>query len=141
MTPKQIALIQMSFAKVVPIADAATTMFYARLFEIAPDTRPLFPEDLTELKKKLVLMLESIVTGLTQLDRLIPSVHELGERHAAYRVNVEHFMPVGTALLWTLQQGLGEEFTPEVEDAWSTAYDLLAQTMIDGMMQKVSQAA
>jgi hemoglobin-like flavoprotein len=141
MTPQQIALVQTSFAKVVPIAGTAADLFYGRLFEIAPDVRRMFPYDLSEQKRKLMAMLESVVDGLSHLDSLVPAVCALGERHAGYGVKVEHFTPVGEALLWTLRQGLGDEFTPAVEDAWATAYDMLSQAMIDAMMRKVSKAA
>jgi hemoglobin-like flavoprotein len=141
MTPQQIALVQTSFAKVVPIAGTAADLFYGRLFDIAPDVRRMFPSDLSEQKKKLMAMLGTAVAGLSRLDSLIPAVCALGERHAGYGVKVEHYMPVGEALLWTLRQGLGDEFTPAVEDAWATAYDMLSQAMIDAMMRKVSKAA
>jgi len=141
MTPQQIALVQSSFAKVVPIAGAAADLFYARLFEIAPDLRRLFPADLALQKKKLMVMLGTAVNGLARLDALLPAVHALGERHVGYGVHVEDFTPVGEALLWALEQGLGDEFSPAVEEAWATAYGVLSRAMIDAMMQKVAKAA
>ena len=141
MTPQQIALVQASFAKVVPIAGTAADLFYSRLFEIAPDVRRMFPDDMALQKKKLMVMLGTAVNGLSRLDALLPAVHALGERHAGYGVHVEHFAPVGAALLWALEQGLGDEFTPAVEEAWATAYDILSRAMIDAMMQKVAKVA
>jgi len=133
MTPHQITLVQTSFAQVVPIADTAADLFYGRLFEIAPDVRRLFPDDMAEQKKKLMAMLGTAVGGLTRPDRLIPAVRALGERHAGYGVTAAQFAPVGAALLWTLEQGLGEAFTPEVRQAWATVYNVLSSTMIDAM--------
>jgi nitric oxide dioxygenase len=141
MTPQQIALVQASFAKVVPIAGTAADLFYSRLFEIAPELRALFPRDLAGQKQKLMMMLGIAVSGLSRLDSIMPMISALGARHVAYGVKAEHFTPVGAALLWTLAQGLGDEFTPQVEDAWATAYGLLSQAMIDAMMRKVSMAA
>lgn len=141
MTPQQIALVQSSFAKVAPIAGTAANLFYARLFEIAPDVRRLFPDDMALQKKKLMAMLGTAVSGLTRLDALRPAVQALGERHVGYGVHVDHFTPVGAALLWTLQQGLGDEFTPAVEEAWAAAYEALSRVMIDAMIQKASKAA
>jgi hemoglobin-like flavoprotein len=141
MTPQQIALVQSSFAKVVPIAGTAADLFYARLFQIAPDVRRMFPDDMALQKKKLMVMLGTAVNGLSRLDALLPAVHALGERHAGYGVRVEHFTPVGAALLWALQQGLGDEFTPAVEEAWATAYEILSRAMIDAMTRKVAKAA
>jgi hemoglobin-like flavoprotein len=130
-TPHQIELVQTSFAKVVPIAATAADLFYGRLFEIAPQVRRMFPDDLSEQKKKLMAMLGTVVAGLNRVDTLLPAVRALGRRHAGYGVTVEHYAPVGAALLWTLEKGLGEAFTAEVREAWAAAYGVLSQTMID----------
>ncbi|UYN95003.1 MAG: hypothetical protein KIT25_23805 [Enhydrobacter sp.] len=131
MTPDQIRLVQSSFATVAPIAATAADLFYGRLFEIAPQVRAMFPDDLSEQKKKLMAMLGTVVAGLNRIETLLPAVRALGQRHAGYGVKAEHFAPVGAALLWTLEQGLGEAFTPEVKEAWTIAYGVLSQTMID----------
>jgi nitric oxide dioxygenase len=129
-TPQQIKLVQNSFAQVAPIATIAADLFYGRLFEIAPQVRRMFPQEMAEQKKKLMAMLGTVVNGLSRLDTLMPAVRALGKRHAAYDVHEEHFAPVGAALLWTLEQGLGDDFTPEVKDAWATAYGVLSSVMI-----------
>lgn len=136
MTPHQIKLVQNSFAQVAPIATIAADLFYGRLFEIAPMVRRMFPQDMTEQKKKLMTMLGMVVSGLTKLDALVPAVRALGKRHAAYDVHEEHFAPVGAALLWTLEQGLGDDFTPEVKEAWATAYGILSKVMIEAMAEE-----
>ena len=110
--------------------------FYGRLFEIAPQVRGMFPDDLTEQKKKLMGMLGTTVGGLSHLDTLLPAVQALGRRHSGYGVTAAHYAPVGAALLWTLQQGLGEAFTPEVKDAWATAYIVLSTTMMSAANEK-----
>ena len=131
MTPHQIKLVQTSFAKVAPIAATAADLFYGRLFEIAPQVRRMFPDDLSEQKKKLMAMLGTVVGGLNHLDTLVPAVQALGRRHGGYGVTVAHYTQVGAALLWTLEKGLGEAFTPDVKDAWATAYILLSTTMMN----------
>ena len=131
MTPHQIKLVQTSFAHVAPISTIAADLFYGRLFEIAPQLRRMFPDELGEQKKKLMAMLGIVVNGLGRLDTLMPAVRALGKRHAAYGVYDEHFAPVGAALLWTLEQGLGDGFTREVKQAWETAYGVLSQAMMD----------
>ena len=136
MTPHQIKLVQTSFARVAPIAAAAADLFYGRLFETAPQVRAMFPDDLSEQKKKLMAMLGTAVAGLSRLDTLVPAVRALGRRHAGYGVTAAHYTPVGAALLWTLEQGLGEAFTPDVKDAWATAYIILSTTMIDAANEK-----
>ena len=129
MTPQQVELVQTSFQKVVPMAAAAADLFYDRLFEIAPETRALFPPDLTEQKKKLVSMLATAVGNLHQLETILPAVKELGQRHKGYGVTTAHYAPVGAALLWTLEKGLGPAFTPEVKAAWTETYTALAGVM------------
>jgi len=131
MTPAQIKLVQSGFARVAPNADTAADLFYTRLFEIAPELRSLFPDDLDPQKKKLMAMLGTAVAGLAHLETLLPAVEALGRRHASYGVSPAHYAPVGGALLWTLEQGLGAAFTPEMREAWGAAYTMLARTMID----------
>lgn len=129
MTPEQIKLVQDSFTKVAPIAPQAADLFYNRLFEIAPEVRPLFPSDLTEQKKKLMAMLATAVTNLHQVDKIVGAVQDLGRRHAGYGVKDAHYKPVGEALIWTLEKGLGPAFSPQVKDAWVAAYTTLASVM------------
>jgi len=129
MTPENVKLVQDSFQKVVPIADTAADLFYERLFTIRPEYRRMFPADLTEQKKKLMGMLATAVTNLHRMDQILPAIQNLGRRHAAYGVTSEHFAPVGEALLWTLEQGLGDAFTPSVKAAWTETYVTVAEVM------------
>lgn len=129
MTPEQVALIQVSFTKVEPIADVAAGLFYNRLFEIAPALKPLFKGDMADQKRKLMTTLALVVKSLDKLESILPAVQRLGQKHIEYGVKAEHYQPVGAALLWVLEQGLGEVFTPEVEEAWSAAYTTLTQAM------------
>ena len=129
MTPDQVTLVQESFKKVVPIADKAADLFYDRLFMIAPEVRSLFPADLSEQKKKLLQVLTTAVTNLHQVEKVLPAVEELGRRHVAYGVTEKHFEPVGAALLWTLEQGLGPDFSPPVKAAWTETYVTVAGVM------------
>ena len=129
MTPAQIRLVQTTFAGVAPIADQAAAMFYAKLFELDPGLRPLFKSDIAEQGRKLMQMIGVAVNGLTRLDDIVPAVRQLGIRHAGYGVKDQHYDTVAVALLWTLDQGLGTGFTPEVREAWTAAYDVLAGTM------------
>jgi len=129
MTPEQIALVQSSFKSVAPIASKAADLFYDRLFETAPEVRPLFPADLSGQKVKLIGMLATAINSLHQLDAILPAVRDLGIRHRAYGVMAEHYAPVGAALLWTLKQGLGTAFTSDVKVAWGEAYSTLAGAM------------
>src|SRR5262249_16994293 len=129
MTPEQIALVQSSFKSIAPMAAKAADLFYERLFEIAPQVRTMFPADLSGQKVKLVAMLATAVNNLHQLDAIIPAVRDPGRRHHGYGVTAAHYAPVGAALLWTLEEGLGSAFTPDVRVAWTEAYSTLAGAM------------
>ncbi|CAN5455107.1 globin family protein [soil metagenome] len=131
MTPEKIVLVQESFAKVAPIADQAAVLFYDRLFEIAPEVKPMFHDaDMAEQRRKLMATLGVVVTGLTRLETILPAASALAKRHVTYGVKDEHYPIVGSALLWTLEKGLGEAWNPELADAWMTAYGTLTGYMI-----------
>jgi len=130
-TPTEITLVQGTFRKIVPIADQAAALFYARLFELDPAVRTVFRGDLQEQGHKFMSMLAMAVASLDRLDALLPAIRTLGLRHGGYGALEEHYASVGAALLWTLQKGLGPEFTPAVCTAWTNVYSLLAQTMIE----------
>lgn len=130
MNTDQIERVTASFAKVVPIREAAAGLFYGRLFEVAPEVKPLFKGDMSEQGKKLMATLAVVVNGLKNLDAILPAVRALAVKHVDYGVRPEHYAKVGAALIWTLEQGLGDDFTPETRAAWIAAYTLLSDTMI-----------
>ena len=130
MTPDQVKAIQDSFTKVVPIAEQAAALFYGRLFEIAPEVKPLFRGDMTEQGRKLMATLGVVVNGLGNLESILPAASALAKRHVDYGVKAGDYAPVGAALLWTLEQGLGNNWTPELAAAWSAAYTVLSDYMI-----------
>ena len=129
MTPDQITAIQESFQKVAPISDTAAEVFYSRLFEIAPQVKPYFKGDMSEQGAKLMQTLGVVVNGLKDLDKIVPVAEDLARRHVAYGVKPEDYAPVGEALLFTLQTGLGDDFTPELHESWATAYGILSGVM------------
>ena len=132
MTPEQKILVQETWRQVAPIADVAASLFYGRLFQIDPSTRDLFAGvDLERQQKKLIRALAMVVGALDRIEALVPTIEDLGRRHAGYGVRDAHYDSVGAALLWTLEQGLCEAWTAEVEEAWTAAYGLLAGIMRD----------
>ena len=135
-----VILVQDSFRKVLPIAEQASALFYARLFELDPTLRAMFSGDMAEQGRKLMTMLAIAVTALDRPETLVLTVRQLGARHVGYRVRDEHFATVGAALLWTLEKGLGPEFTPEVRAAWTKTYMLISTTMMDAMRETRSAA-
>lgn len=129
MTANEIRLVQSSFQKILPVSETAADLFYRRLFELDPSLRALFKGDMKDQGHKLMQMIAAAVQGLDKPDTLIPVVQSLGKRHAGYGVQARHYDTVGAALLWTLEQGLGKDFTPEIKAAWTETYKLLAGTM------------
>jgi hemoglobin-like flavoprotein len=140
LTQAQVTLVQDTFAVIAPIADDAAALFYRRLFEIDPGLRSMFRGDMAEQRRKLMQMLTAAVKGLSHLDRLIPVVEELGRRHVGYGVIDAHYDTVGTALLWTLEKGLGSAFTPEAREAWAMVYGTLAMTMKNAAARELTAA-
>jgi len=129
MKAQEIQILQKSFSLVEPIADVAASLFYGRLFELDPSLRPMFKSDLKLQGEKLMSTIKLVVVGLNNPERIIPAVQVLGKRHGTYGVKSEHYETVGEALLWTLEKGLGEAYTPEVESAWISAFSLLSTLM------------
>lgn len=129
MTPKQISLVQATWESVLPIQQQAATIFYDKLFAADPSLRSLFKSDLEEQKLKLMKMIGIAVNSLDRLDDIVPAVQDLGRRHQVYGVKPKDYMTVGGALLATLEVGLGPAFTPDVKEAWATAYGVLSQAM------------
>jgi hemoglobin-like flavoprotein len=130
MTPDQVKAIQESFTKVVPISEQAAALFYGRLFEIAPSVKPLFRGDMKEQGRKLMATLAVVVGGLSNLEAVLPAASALAKRHVDYGVKAGDYAPVGAALLWTLERGLGEHWTPELAAAWGAAYTIVSDFMI-----------
>lgn len=141
MTPREIQLVRDSFHKIAPIADQAAALFYTRLFELDPALRALFHGDMAAQGRKLMQSLALCVGSLDRLAAIVPAVRELGRRHATYRVRDEHYETVGAALLWTLEKGLGPDFTAETRAAWGKVYWVLAETMKTGARDGASQQA
>jgi nitric oxide dioxygenase len=140
-TQAQIALVQQSWAEVEPIADTAADLFYERLFEVAPQVRPLFKDDMSTQKKALMGMLATAVRGLPRIETILPAVQALGRRHVEYGAIPAHYDAVGACLLDTLAKGLGDGFTDEVREAWTIAYGTLATVMIEAGAGEAERAA
>lgn len=132
---KTVELVQTSFEAVKPIAATAAEIFYTKLFELDPNLKPLFPaadeDKMKEQGNKLMTMLSAAVAGLSNVEALIPVLQDLGKRHVAYRVEKSHYDTVGAALLGTLEAGLGDAFTPDVKQAWTDVYGVMASVMIE----------
>jgi hemoglobin-like flavoprotein len=140
-TPLQIDLVQDSFALIVPRRAEASAIFYKRLFALAPETRRLFRGDLAEQGRKLMKVLATIVRNLSDLGLLLDSVDYLAQRHVGYGVRDDHYALVGQALVDTLQECLGDSFTPETKQAWGYAYTILSGRMVRAAREWRSLAA
>lgn len=138
MNKEEIYILQNSFNLVEPIADTAASLFYARLFELDPSLRSMFKSDLKDQGEKLMSTLKLVVVGLDNPEKIIPAVQSLGKRHSGYGVQPQHYAKVGEALLWTLEKGLGDAYTPEVENAWKNAFALLSGLMLEAAGEPIS---
>ena len=141
MTPEQIEIVKANFIQIAPLANEVAAEFYERLFQLDPSLRLMFKEDLTEQKKKLMMMLKFAVGTLDQLEVFEPSLEELGRRHVAYGVKETHYETVGTALILTLREMLGASLSDQIEAAWIAAYTLIAGTMQRAAYALQAQAA
>lgn len=124
-----IALVRASWQRVEAIGPTAAALFYENLFAAQPSLRPLFKSDMQVQGERLMSMIGVAVAKLDDLPALVPVLQQLGARHAHYGVRDEHYDAVGAALLQTLSQGLGDEFTAEVREAWTGVYGIVASTM------------
>ena len=141
MTPEQIEIVKANFIQIAPLANEVAAEFYERLFQLDPSLRLMFKEDLTEQKKKLMMMLKFAVGTLDRLEVFEPSLEELGRRHVAYGVKETHYETVGTALILTLREMLGASLSDQIEAAWIAAYTLIAGTMQRAAYALQAQAA
>lgn len=129
MMPNQIELVQSSFKLLGEDLEPAAMLFYDRLFQLDPSLRQMFRNTRQEQARTLAHVLKVVVNGLAHPQQILPAVEQLGRRHVNYGVRPQHYATVGAALLWTLQAGLGEQFTAEVRAAWANAYLFLSSTM------------
>src|SRR5262245_56189767 len=131
LTSQQIALVKETFQEVVPMTDVAADLFYARLFQLDPTLKAMFRGNRKDKGRKLMKMLAVAVAARDNVAKILPAVEDLGRRHVQYGVKKEHYETVGAALLWTLEEGLGDQFTPRVKEAWTAVYTLVATTAIN----------
>jgi nitric oxide dioxygenase len=130
MTPEEVACIEETWQRVCATPEVVAALFYSRLFSTHPQLRPLFKGDLSEQGRKLMAAIGVVVASLRRPQLLHAAAEQLGRRHEGYGVRPEHYPAVGGALIWTLGKGLGAAFTPEIEKAWTQAFDVVASAML-----------
>lgn len=132
LTSHQIQIVRYSWKSLRGIKPALIAdIFYTKLFSENPRLRKMFPADMEAQYTKLMDMLNSIVIRLDKMDELTEDITAMAIRHRGYGVKFSHYKPVGDALLWTLQQGMGRDWTPELAEAWGTCYNTLTGIMIE----------
>ncbi len=131
MHKERVDLVQATLIQIMPKSKETAAVFYAKLFELAPSTKPLFTGDMEQQGEKFVSTLSYAIHGLSRLGVITPVIEQLGRDHVRYGVLDEHYATVKDALLFALGQTLGDDYTPVVEAAWGEAYDLLADLMRD----------
>ena len=141
MTSDQIELVRKSFAQIQPVVEEAAVLFYARLFECDPSLRPLFQTDIREQGHKLMDIIGFAVDGLDDVEKLTPTLRELGARHVQYGATEGNYDVVGEALLWTLGKALKDKYTDEMNQAWAALYSFLSESMKSGARRSTESAA
>jgi hemoglobin-like flavoprotein len=124
-------LVQTSWEKVAPLAPHVAELFYDRLFELDPLLEDLFPANLAEQGTELMAAIGLAVERLEEPSSIAPCMEALSRRHVGYGLRTGHYVTIGDALIWTLEQSLAEAFTPRVKEAWVAAYQLLSASMIE----------
>lgn len=130
MTPDMISTIQNSFDRVFPVKEQFAETFYDKLFEIAPASRQLFPQDMVDQRLKLSDTLSYVVRNLTRPEVIEETVVGLARRHARYGAQAEHFAPVGMALIYALQAHSPNGMNSKESEAWLEAYTFISDLMI-----------
>jgi hemoglobin-like flavoprotein len=130
MTAQQAQAVQLSWEYIIMNVDDAGLLFYDRLFQSNPELKPLFKGNMEEQAQKLVDLITFAVSKLNNLGEIVDDVKALGKRHKGYNVTPEHYNMVAVVLLWTLEQGLGNQWTEELKEAWVQVYTTLASVMI-----------
>jgi hemoglobin-like flavoprotein len=153
MTPSQIRLVRNSFSKIEPIATQVGEAFYNKLFNKSPETRNLFKRDMSYQHAKFMSVVNELVglhlrslislpvTLMNSAEAAMPAIHMLGKRHAEFGVTPAHFDMMRSALLETFSELLGNEFTPQMREAWESAFDVMASVMKKGLQNAEPSAA
>ncbi len=132
MTNEQVKIIRNTWRSLQGIdATLLGDVFYSRLFLKEPSLRKMFQVPREIQAKKLIDMLDMIVSRLDRLNEVSENIKQLGQRHVGYGVKPKHYEEVGKALLWSISKGLGKDWNPEVEAAWTACYALLTDAMLD----------
>jgi hemoglobin-like flavoprotein len=129
MTEDDIAMVQQSWHTIEPVKRITAELFYVKLFELDPTLRLLFSDDLQLRAQRFIQLMDATVRGLGRADVLMPAIRELGIRHPRFGESDLHHGNIATALFWTLQKGLRDDFTPQVQSAWIKTYGVLSQTL------------
>ncbi|MEO5942840.1 MAG: globin family protein [Ferruginibacter sp.] len=139
MKQNNITLVKSSWALVGQLdMEIVGGLFYNRLFEIMPEVKPMFSKTpLREQSKKLLTMLSYVIAKLDKLEDIMSEVTKLAQRHNKYGVENEHYTAVGSALLWTLEQGLGAKWNEDLEGAWTEVYTTLSGAMMHAQKQEM----
>jgi len=127
-----LAALETSFDLVAPRGEELMDEFYARLFAAAPAVRTLFPRDMEKQKTMLLSALVLLRKSLRDLDAIVPTLRILGARHVAYGARPEHYPVVGSVLIESMAAIAGPAWTPEYQQAWGAAFEIVAGTMLEG---------
>ena len=130
MTPNQIELIQRTFKQLAEQADETAANFYDHLFRLEPGLRPLFSNNMHHQGQKLMAALAIFIFSLKESGDVPPMLRRLGARHSHHGIPASAYATAQQALVATLAERLGSQFTPDVEAAWTALFSHLAKAMM-----------
>jgi hemoglobin-like flavoprotein len=133
LTPEAIQAVRAGFARIAPIREEIGGLFYGKLFEMDPGLRPLFGDNLEAQSRMLMTAIQMVIDSLDSPENVARHLSEVGRRHGAYGAQMRDFDTFGAALIWSLQQGLGPDYTPQFETGWVGAFDLIRNVMRGGV--------
>ena len=111
-----------------------TTTFYKNMFKNNPEVKPLFNMDKQasgEQPKALAMTILAAAQNIDNLEVLLPAVKKIGEVHCNRQITEGHYPIVGSNLLASIKEVLGDAATDEVIEAWGKAYEVIAKIFID----------
>lgn len=131
LTDDEVDLLHLSLRLMEERKELAAALFYPRLFEIAPETRPLFSDDVIAQTQKTIFAFSAVVAQIHRVGDENSLAADLARRHVGYGVKADHYPLVGRAVISILAEVLGDEnFTPEMEAAWVKAYAEISAAMV-----------
>ncbi len=144
LTDKHIDIIKSTIPLLENAGPALTGHFYQRLFSHNPELQDIFNMANQHSGRQQVALFEAIAAyakNIENLAALTTAVERIAQKHTSFNIKAPHYAVVGHHLIETLRELASEAFTADVEEAWTAAYQFLAQIFIDREAQLYQERA